>query len=401
MNKNIIIIISCFLAALTSSAAGKWRGDLNADGKVDLADMVFLAKAINSGNAGADCDLNLSGKVDDFDLETLANIILSGKLVEDEGFNVGIGGWDDSGEDYGGIVKAPAFHAARQAESTRFYIDNSRKEGEGYAVDFGIGSGEEAPVAVLFNIQVPGPSFLYFDKNNLVNLDNSLLDGHRIYGNVRLELENIWSEFYVLRFILFSPDLKALKAPVGKLGSISYSGAGELWFSYLFSDCQMVVPGTDVVYSPDAHDGWIWWIQQQVLVQSISIEGIPDGHIMVGDRFRLRAVVSPEEASNKSVVWGSSDQGVASIDSDGNVEITGAGSVAITAVAADGGGCEASVVINAVSGVDAMFVDEGPYKVFNLNGCLILDSTDYTDVMRLPRGVYIVRSGATTRKLSL
>lgn len=126
--KKIIALVTLILTAISSQAAGRrYKGDLNGDDKVDLADMVFLAKAIQAGSADKSYDVNLSGKVDDYDLHALANIILSGKLVEDSGFNVGIGGWNDTGEDFGGTVNAPAFRGTRSAESTRFYIANPKK----------------------------------------------------------------------------------------------------------------------------------------------------------------------------------------------------------------------------------------------------------------------------------
>ncbi len=61
-----------------------------------------------------------------------------------------------------------------------------------------------------------------------------------------------------------------------------------------------------------------------------------------GQSTKLSATVAPEDASNKSVTWSSNDKTVASVDSEGNVTTYKAGTVTITATAADGSGKSAS-----------------------------------------------------------
>lgn len=58
----------------------------------------------------------------------------------------------------------------------------------------------------------------------------------------------------------------------------------------------------------------------------------------------LKAVVEPSTAL-QSVVWKSSDTGVASVSSDGVVEAAGTGSAVITAIAADGSGAYAECIV--------------------------------------------------------
>mgnify|MGYP003295612323 CR=1 FL=1 len=77
--------------------------------------------------------------------------------------------------------------------------------------------------------------------------------------------------------------------------------------------------------------------------------------LTVGDSHALTAVVSPDDASDKSVVWHSSDPSVARVSSSGVVTAVGAGTASITATAGDksatcvvtvkqkGGGMDASI----------------------------------------------------------
>lgn len=105
MKTSAIILSALLLSGYVGTlSAATYRGDVNGDGKVDMADMQALADVIRSGTADSSKDLNADGKTDNGDLSYLADLIILEKLVEDSGLNVGIGGWDDDGEDYGGTV---------------------------------------------------------------------------------------------------------------------------------------------------------------------------------------------------------------------------------------------------------------------------------------------------------
>ena len=59
-------------------------------------------------------------------------------------------------------------------------------------------------------------------------------------------------------------------------------------------------------------------------------------NLEVGSAFRLEAIVTPYYAENKQVTWGSSNTGVATVDSNGLVTIVGEGTAIITATTVDG-----------------------------------------------------------------
>gem|GEM_PF-6068996 len=64
---------------------------------------------------------------------------------------------------------------------------------------------------------------------------------------------------------------------------------------------------------------------------------------MVNDVFTVRESVTPVNASDPSVTWSSSDEGVAIADDDGRVFCVGAGTATITATANDGSGVSTSI----------------------------------------------------------
>ena len=82
-------------------------------------------------------------------------------------------------------------------------------------------------------------------------------------------------------------------------------------------------------------------------VESIKISGLPT-KIKVGDSFKLKAVISPTNATNKNVTWKSNNTKYATVTSSGVVKIKSAGAgktVKITATATDGSGIKKTLTI--------------------------------------------------------
>jgi uncharacterized protein YjdB len=66
---------------------------------------------------------------------------------------------------------------------------------------------------------------------------------------------------------------------------------------------------------------------------------------IIGKTGRLTATVSPSKATNKEVIWESSDINVATVDANGNVTAIGAGTATITCTAKDGSNKSATCTI--------------------------------------------------------
>ncbi len=82
-------------------------------------------------------------------------------------------------------------------------------------------------------------------------------------------------------------------------------------------------------------------------VRSIALSPDKGTQYAVGDVFILSAVITPADATDKTLSWSSSHPGVASIDSAGRVTVKGPGTAVITATAADGTGKSADFILTA------------------------------------------------------
>ena len=72
--------------------------------------------------------------------------------------------------------------------------------------------------------------------------------------------------------------------------------------------------------------------------------------ISVGNSETLTAMVTPENAANKTLKWASSDEDVATVAPDGTVTAVKVGTATITATAADGSGKSATCTITVIGG---------------------------------------------------
>lgn len=110
-----------------------------------------------------------------------------------------------------------------------------------------------------------------------------------------------------------------------------------------------------------------------------------------GSEFDLVATVLPDDATDKTVAWSSSDETIATVDANGHVKVVGNGECVITAMTTDGSDLKASCKLNALSGIYMIWSgDERNHDVYNLNGVLVKKGCSLEDYMRLEPGIYIV-----------
>lgn len=133
---------------------------------------------------------------------------------------------------------------------------------------------------------------------------------------------------------------------------------------------------------------------EPVLVAEIELN-LTDTTLAPNDTVRLVAQILPENATDPTLVWSTSDESIATVDETGLVTALAGGTATITAKSQDGN-AEATCTItveSVLSGIDAVFGEDTEIEVFNLHGHQVGNSTD-----DLPAGVYIIKEGNRTYK---
>ncbi len=121
---------------------------------------------------------------------------------------------------------------------------------------------------------------------------------------------------------------------------------------------------------------------------------------VVGDCVQLTGTVFPENATDKSLDWTSSNDLVATVDNTGLVTIRGEGTCVITASANDGSGVTAQCVITGQSGIEEILSDsDAKVDIYNLSGILLKRGCDKDYLRQLTPGAYIVRQGQRAVKM--
>ncbi|MDE5850669.1 MAG: Ig-like domain-containing protein [Muribaculaceae bacterium] len=118
--------------------------------------------------------------------------------------------------------------------------------------------------------------------------------------------------------------------------------------------------------------------------------------ITIGETLDLEATVTPDNATDATVTWTSSDEAIATVDEHGTVKGIAIGNVVITAKAGDKT-AECKVTVTPTSAVELIGFDpEAPVKVYDLNGVYVSDTME-----GLRQGTYIVRQGDLAKKVRI
>lgn len=174
-------------------------------------------------------------------------------------------------------------------------------------------------------------------------------------------------------------------AAVASDGTVTAAGLGEAVVTAttvngLTAECRVTVTG--------------------ILVESIELDRTAV-EAAEGEQFQLTATVYPEDATDKTLSWMSSNVGVATVDDNGLVTVKSVGFARITARSTDGSDVKAECELTAVAGIDAIFADGTLWSVYTPDGLLIKADCGLDDLRQLASGLYILRSGTAIRKIHL
>ncbi len=112
----------------------------------------------------------------------------------------------------------------------------------------------------------------------------------------------------------------------------------------------------------------------------------------------LSVVILPEEATDKSIEWISSNPDIATVDSEGNVSILSLGEVLISALTKDGSNLRTEYTLMSMSGIESLLKDCEVADIYSVNGILIKKDADRDFISALEKGIYIIVVNGTTFK---
>lgn len=123
--------------------------------------------------------------------------------------------------------------------------------------------------------------------------------------------------------------------------------------------------------------------------------------IKPGENYKITCSTFFPPYVSPNIEWTSSNENIATVNSDGLVEVFSEGSCTITASTTDGSNISAKCVINASTSdiKDAHMNNNVLIDVYNLQGTSILKNASAKDISKLPAGLYIIHQGGNTFKI--
>ena len=197
------------------------------------------------------------------------------------------------------------------------------------------GSNKSASCTVTVNIiPVQSIAITYMDSVIDTHMANSIGDSYEFSTNIYPSNASIkevtWS----------SSDTNV--ATVNDRGVVAAVGGGTAYITATAKD------GSGI------SDSFMFWVPPK-MVESVEI--IYGGNLttelstnVIGQKYDLDAVVNPSDATDRNIEWYSSNEGVATVDSNGVVTTVGVGETSIIASSQDGSGCYGScnIVVHAI-----------------------------------------------------
>lgn len=175
-------------------------------------------------------------------------------------------------------------------------------------------------------------------------------------------------------------------ATVNSDGLVTAIGIGECIITASAADGSGVSASCSVIVKP-------------VLVESISLDPA-EWSGFEGEIFQINAIITPDEAENKTIEWTSSDISIATVDNNGLVNAIKDGSCIISARTTDGSDLSAECIITSISGIDNIFTDaDESFDIYNVHGLLIKKDCNRDNLKNLSSGIYIIRQDNKTKKI--
>lgn len=133
-------------------------------------------------------------------------------------------------------------------------------------------------------------------------------------------------------------------------------------------------------------------------IESIVLD-VESLELEVGDTHQLVATVYPSDATDKELKWWVDDENVATVDHSGFVKMIGEGSTKVHVRSVRWNHVEATCHLDVSADVQGLIADGSPCDVYTADGHLLRKSVSSSQLVDLPKGLYLIRQHGTTIKL--
>lgn len=173
-----------------------------------------------------------------------------------------------------------------------------------------------------------------------------------------------------------------------------------------YATVQVNVPyGALETYKKHSIWGKFWNIQEKEYEEAIYPEeislNINESEIQIGEAVNLKVTISPDNVTDNTVTWSSSDDSIATVSEDGLVTGVSLGETVITATCGHIS-ATCTVVVTEATGVENIISDESSsYSVYTVDGRLVKNNCRKQELKYLSKGIYIIVSEKGHYKISI
>lgn len=121
---------------------------------------------------------------------------------------------------------------------------------------------------------------------------------------------------------------------------------------------------------------------------------------VVGDELHIQVEILPQDVTEKTVAWSSSNEKIACVDPNGLVKMLSNGWCVITAATIDGSNLKDECFIISTSGIsDVMTESDSCFDLYNIEGLLLKKNCEADHLKQLNTGIYILVVNGVSKKL--
>ena len=175
--------------------------------------------------------------------------------------------------------------------------------------------------------------------------------------------------------------------------------SGAEFSTTVYNNAKLYVPdNTHSEYS--SADGWKEFVNMIICPQAILLD-METITMNVGDICKISATVYPENTTDKTITWISSDDSVVKVSNSGEVTGVSEGKATITASCGNvSASCEVEVA--ATNGIEDILVNpDEELHIYNLSGVLVAEGIKLKNLKQLASGYYIVVSQTKQWKIKI